>query len=65
MQDILINQKIDDLINTYIIDAYNSNTSSLFIDYSTRATGPSEDAHGIVWKVEVNGNDAQDEYAFN
>ena len=25
----------------------------LCIDYSTRATGPSEDAHGMVWKVEV------------
>jgi subtilisin family serine protease len=30
---------------------------------SNVATQPFEQAHGIVWKVEVNGYDAQDEYA--
>ena len=32
------------------------------IDYSTRRTAPYEGAHAIVWKVLVNGKDAQDEY---
>ena len=31
------------------------------IDLSDRLTRPSSDAHGIVWKVVVNGYDAQDE----
>ena len=53
----------DDLINTYIHDAYNTNQSSNFIDRSTLAQIPHESAPGMVWKVEVNGFDAQDEYA--
>ncbi len=32
------------------------------IDFSTALTQPFEENHGIVWKVEVNGKDAQDEY---
>ena len=31
-------------------------------DFSHLKTEPFEGAHGIVWKVEVNGKDAQDEY---
>lgn len=33
-----------------------------YIDLSKRANRPSPLAHGIVWKVEVNGYDAQDEF---
>jgi len=33
------------------------------IDYSTLKLLPSQEAHAIVWKVVVNGFDAQDEYA--
>ena len=32
------------------------------IDYSNRALQPFDSTHGIVWKVLVNGKDAQDEY---
>ena len=33
-----------------------------YYDLSTRLTRPNPDAHGIVWKVVVNGYDAQDEF---
>ena len=32
------------------------------INWDTRPSSPFEENHGIVWKVEVNGKDAQDEY---
>lgn len=37
-------------------------STSVFYDLSKRASRPSALAHGIVWKVEVNGYDAQDEF---
>lgn len=37
-------------------------TSMGWVDLSKRASRPSALAHGIVWKVEVNGYDAQDEF---
>ncbi|MBE6309439.1 MAG: hypothetical protein E7080_00100 [Bacteroidales bacterium] len=36
--------------------------STVFVDLSNMLTRPSAEAHGIVWKVVVNGYDAQDEY---
>ena len=36
--------------------------SNVFVDLSNMRTRPSAEAHGIVWKVVVNGYDAQDEY---
>ena len=33
-----------------------------YIDISKRISRPFREAHGIVWKVEVNGYDAQDEF---
>ena len=33
-----------------------------YFDLSTRLTRPNPEAHGIVWKVVVNGYDAQDEF---
>ena len=33
-----------------------------FVDLSRRSPRPFKEAHGIVWKVEVNGYDAQDEF---
>ena len=39
-------------------------TTSYYVDLSNRANRPSAEAHGIVWKVEVNGYDAQDEFEF-
>ena len=46
-----------------VIDFETPGTSSFgYIDFSKRAMRPSPLAHGIVWKVEVNGFDAQDEF---
>jgi hypothetical protein len=38
------------------------NTSYGWVDLSNMPTRPYKEAHGIVWKVVVNGYDAQDEY---
>jgi hypothetical protein len=51
-----------DIINNHIFDIY-QNDSQLLIDRSDLSLIPYEGAHGIVWKVLVNGFDAQDEYA--
>ena len=53
----------EDVLRTMFWDYSTSQFYNGLIDYSTRATGPSEDAHGIVWKVEVNGFNAQDDYS--
>ncbi|MDC1238014.1 S8 family serine peptidase [Polaribacter sp.] len=47
----------------YIDDATTMDNTSGVIDLSYIKTTPHEGAHGIVWKLEVNGYDAQDEYA--
>jgi subtilisin family serine protease len=47
--------------NTMIADALNSDIASV-IDLSQIAAAPHEVNHAIVWKVLVNGRDAQDEY---
>lgn len=54
----IIRQHIYDLTSP-IISNY---PTSVFYDLSKRASRPSALAHGIVWKVEVNGYDAQDEF---
>ena len=41
---------------------YPGATTSYYVDISNRANRPSAEAHGIVWKVEVNGYDAQDAF---
>ena len=41
----------EDVLRTMFWDYSTSQFYNGLIDYSTRATGPSEDAHGIVWKV--------------
>lgn len=48
--------------NTDIISRGISTSSFCYIDYSDILTQPSSNAHGIVWKVVVNGKDAQDEF---
>lgn len=53
------------LIRPYIWDINNSYGNNLtFVDFdlSSTLTRPSAEAHGIVWKVVVNGYDAQDEF---
>ena len=51
----------DHIRNTMVADALNNNNNGV-IDLSQIADAPSELNHAIVWKVEVNGKDAQDEY---
>ena len=51
----------DHIRNTMVYDALNSNKVGV-IDLSQIATEPNEASHAIVWKVLVNGKDAQDEY---
>ena len=41
---------------------YQDATTIYYMDISNRANRPSAEAHGIVWKVEVNGYDAQDAF---
>ena len=40
-----------------------SASSGAIFDWSQAVTTPYESTHGIVWKIKVNGKDAQDEYA--
>lgn len=43
---------------------YPGANTTYYVDLSNRSNRPSAEAHGIVWKVEVNGYDAQDEFEF-
>lgn len=53
----------DEIISTHIYDIDTPGSSSLNdILESTAERRPSSKAHGIVWKVLVNGKDAQDEF---
>lgn len=45
-----------------VYDIYTSDFTFAEIDLSNMLTQPVSEAHGIVWKVVVNGKDAQDEY---
>jgi len=50
-------------ISDNIDDALNFSGTSIVISRDNLSTIPHEEAHGLVWKVLVNGKDAQDEYA--
>lgn len=53
----------EDLIRPHVYEMGNSEYSTYgVIDLSNLRTTPIPEAHGIVWKVVVNGKDAQDEY---
>ena len=52
-----------DQLRLKFYDYSNSSYHIGLIDYTTADLTPNEQAHGIVWKVEVNDFDAQDEYA--
>ena len=45
-----------------IIDMSNSSDFNGLFDTQNVSLNPYSEAHGIVWKVLVNGKDAQDEY---
>lgn len=52
-----------DIVQPTVLDIKNSASESFGeYDLSNMLTRPSTEAHGIVWKVVVNGYDAQDEY---
>lgn len=54
----------EDIVRYGIYDLYHPTnpTGNYLYDLSNMLTRPSAEAHGIVWKVVVNGYDAQDEY---
>ncbi len=52
----------EDLIRPSIFELGNAPNTFGKIDLSNMATRPVKEAHGVVWKVVVNGYDAQDEY---
>ena len=52
----------EDIIRPYIFEIGNAPETFGQIDLSNMPTRPYAEPHGIVWKVVVNGKDAQDEY---
>ena len=52
----------EDIVRPYIYEIGNAPDTYGQIDLSNMPTRPYAEAHGIVWKVVVNGKDAQDEY---
>jgi subtilisin family serine protease len=52
----------EDIVRPYIYEIGNAPNTYGQIDLSNMRTTPIAEAHGIVWKVCVNGKDAQDEY---
>lgn len=52
----------EDIVRPYIYEIGNAPNTYGQIDLSNMRTTPIPEAHGIVWKVVVNGFDAQDEY---
>ena len=52
----------EDIIRPYIFEMGNAPETYGTVDLSNMLTTPVAEAHGIVWKVVVNGKDAQDEY---
>lgn len=54
----------EDIIRKGLVDMYHTSLPIGFgvYDLSNTLTRPSAEAHGIVWKVVVNGYDAQDEF---
>lgn len=52
----------EDIVRQYVYEIGNALYTYGQIDFSNMRTTPIAEAHGIVWKVCVNGKDAQDEY---
>ena len=51
-----------DIIISQINDGFTNGELSSFVNRDLISMAPYEEAHGVVWKVLVNGMDAQDEY---
>ena len=60
--DVYFGTGLVDNIKKITADFYSNNSRIGKINYSTVMLTPSEAPHGHVWKVLVNGKDAQDEY---
>jgi len=53
----------EDIIRKSIFDFYTYNSGAFeIVDLTNKATRPYAETHGIIWKVVVNGKDAQDEF---
>ena len=52
----------EDIIRSHVYEMGNAPSTFYQIDLSNMPDRPYDEAHGIVWKVVVNGYDAQDEY---
>ena len=52
----------EDIVRPYLYEMGNGSDGFGTFDLSNMSTTPNHEAHGIVWKVCVNGKDAQDEY---
>lgn len=52
----------EDVVRPYVCEMGNGSEGFGVLDLSNMPTRPYAEAHGIVWKVVVNGKDAQDEY---
>jgi subtilisin family serine protease len=54
----------EEVIRPYVFDSMNPYATNVFatVDLSNMPTRPIRDTHGIVWKVVVDGYDAQDEF---
>lgn len=54
----------DEILRNYVVDMNHPNRPIGFgsVDFNYVLKRPSAEAHGIVWKIIVNGFDAQDEY---
>ena len=54
----------EDLVRPFIYETGNALSTWGYLDLSNMPSRPYAEAHGIVWKVCVNGKDAQDEYEY-
>ena len=52
----------EEIIRPFIFEIGNAPATYSSVDLSNMPISPISEAHGIVWKVVVNGKDAQDEY---
>ena len=61
--DLYLGSSVEEIIDSRTEHYLNSNYGSKAFNWSQVATTPFETTHAIVWKIEVNDYDAQDEYA--
>jgi len=61
--DLYLGSSVEEIIDSRTEHYLNSNYGVNAFDWSQVATTPFETTHAIVWKIEVNDYDAQDEYA--